>query len=254
MAELEVVQHGPIAEVLLARNPLNTISPAFVDELATTIGDLSRDPGVGAIVLGSTAEKFFSAGWELPTLLELSREDMADFLRRFNRLTVEIACLSVGTVCAIEGFAVAGGFILALACDYRVMAQGTRRIGLTEVDLGIPLPLPAAVLCEEVTGWRGARELGVAGRLLLADDALALGAVDRVVEPERVREAARDVAKGLAAKPHGAVGAVRSLLRGRLLRAVEARGTDCERAFLDAFFHPEARPLLAAAAKKLVPR
>jgi enoyl-CoA hydratase/carnithine racemase len=255
LKELQVHQHGHVAEVLLARNAVNSIDPGLVDGLARTLGELADDRGIGAIVLGSAEEKFFSAGWDLPRLVELDRDTVTDFVAAFNRLTVELACLRVATVAAVDGYAVAGGFILALACDFRVMTSDPRRkVGLTEVDLGLPLPLPSVLLLRALVTGAVVRDVAVAGRLLGPEQALAAGLVDRLAEPGRVREAARELAAELGAKPGHAHGTMKALLHEDLVERVAAEGPEQERRFVDAFFHPETRVLLRRAAKKLTVR
>lgn len=252
MKQLEVRQHGHVAEILLARNAINSIDPALVDELARTAGDLADDRGIHAIVLGSTQEKFFSAGWDLPELLAKDRAAVSDFVAAFNRLTVELSCLRVATVAAIDGYAVAGGYILALACDFRVMTSDPRRrVGLTEVDLGLPLPLPSILLLRGLVPGRVVRDVAVAGRLFGPEEALAAGLVDRLAEPGAVLGAARALAEELGAKPAHAYGGMKSLLHEDLIERLGRDGARNEQRFVDAFFHPDTRLLLREAARKL---
>jgi enoyl-CoA hydratase len=253
MSHLKVQRSGRVAEVVMARNALNTLSPDFVDELRACLRGLSEDDSVGALVLASGAEKFFSAGWDLPQLTKLSRADMASFLRAFNSLTVEMATYPGGTVAALSGFAVAGGWILALACDWRVMTTGNRRVGINEVDLGLPIPLPAMLLAREVTG-PGARDMILTGKLATPEEALAARWIDALAAPDRVLVQAREIAGSVAAKPPGAVAAMKRELRESFIRQVEIDGPANEEAFLQAFFDPRVRPFVEAAAAKLVPR
>jgi enoyl-CoA hydratase len=180
---------------------------------------------------------------------------MARFVSSFNQLTIELALLPVPTVAALNGFAVAGGWILALACDWRVMTTGNRRVGINEVDLGVPMPAPAAALARNVGGGAGARDMFVLGRLYAPDEALAAGLVDRLAEPDRVREQARALAELAATKPRASAVAMKRILREPFARAVTPEAVRAnERQFLEAWWRPDVRPLLDAAAARLVPR
>lgn len=254
MAEVEVHRHGRVAELRLTRNALNTISPSLVGELQEALHGLDGDTSAGAMVLASDAAKFFSAGWDLPELLKLDEGAFREFYRSFNALTVRLAAHPLPTFAAIEGFAVAGGAILALACDWRIMTSGKAKLGLTEVDLGLPVPLPAALLAREVAGWPVARELLLAGRLFGPLEALEARLVVATLEPVHVRTEALDRAHALASKPPGAVAVMKRSLQAAWLAEWEAGRAADEAAFVEAFFHAETRPLLEAAAEKLVPR
>jgi enoyl-CoA hydratase len=254
MSDLTLERHGRVAELSLSRNSLNTLSPIFVAEIDRVLDELADDDTVGALVLGSASSKFFSAGWDLPELLELDAEGFLAFYRRFNSMSAKLAGLALPSVAAMAGHAVAGGAILALACDWRVMTSGKAKFGLNEVDLGVPMPLPATLLAREVGGWRGGRDMLVAGRLFSPLEALEAGLVDVTVEGENVRDEALERAEGLAAKPAGAAGGMKSALRGAFFEACEAGRLDDEARFREAFFNPGTRELLTAAAEKLVPR
>lgn len=254
MSDLKLERHGRVAELTLSRNSLNTLSPTFVAEIDRVLDELAGDDTAGALVLGSASAKFFSAGWDLPELLELDAEGFLAFYRRFNSTSAKLAGLPIPSVAAMAGHAVAGGAIFALACDWRVMGSGKAKFGLNEVDLGVPMPLAAALLAREVGGWRGGRDLLMAGRLFPPLEALDAGLVDATVEPEHVRDEALERAETLAGKPGGAVGVMKRVLRAPFEAACRAGREADEALFLEAFFRPETRELLTAAAAKLVPR
>ncbi len=254
MTDLTLDHHGRVAELTLSRNALNTLSPIFVAEIDRVLDELEGDDSVGALVLGSSSPKFFSAGWDLPELLELDEDGFRAFYRRFNSMSVKLAGLSAPSVAAIGGHAVAGGAILALACDWRVMTTGKAKLGLNEVDLGVPMPLPAALLAREIGGWKGGRDLLVSGRLFRPLEAHEAGLVDATVEGEHVRDEALERAEALAGKPPGAAGGMKRALRGAFFEAWDAGRMADEAGFIEAFFRPETRELLTSAAEKLVPR
>lgn len=254
MGDLKLQRHGRVVLLSLARNSLNTLSPAFVAELRTALAEVARDDAVGALILASEAEKFFSAGWDLPVVLDLDPADMRSFYRSFSDLVVDLATQPQPTFAELGGIAVAGGCMVALACDWRVASSGCRRFGLNEVDLGVPVPWVGVRLALEVAGWRAARDTIVGGALVAPEVALASGLLDAVEEAELLRDVVLDRAEAMAAKPGRAGRLAKAGLREGLRESFEAVRSQDEESFLEAWTADAARPLLAAAARKLVPR
>ena len=128
-----------------------------------------------------------------------------------------IASSPVPIVAAITGHAPAGGTVLALFCDYRIMAQGDFRLGLNEVAVGIPLPPVILGGLRRLVGARAAERLGVSGALISPEQALAVGLVDEVAPAEQVVERARDWCMQMLALPHEAMTATRRLARADMV-------------------------------------
>jgi enoyl-CoA hydratase/carnithine racemase len=111
------------------------------DWIARMNGALDEVVATGARALVMTgADAFFSSGLDLPALASLDRPALAAFLDSFNAVMLRVFTLPLPVVAAVNGHAIAGGCVLALQADLRVMAQGKWRIGLNEVPLGIGLP------------------------------------------------------------------------------------------------------------------
>ena len=145
---LEVIKHDAIHELRLARPPVNALDPALVRALRDAIAS-SQQVGARGIVL-SGHEGLFSAGLDVPVLLMLPRDALRAFWGDFFGLCADLACSPVPTVAAITGHAPAGGAVLSIMCDYRVMADGAFRIGLNETQVGLAVPAP-------IQGSRSAR-------------------------------------------------------------------------------------------------
>jgi 3,2-trans-enoyl-CoA isomerase len=254
MSNFQLSRNGRVAGLRLDRNSLNTLAPEFVAELAAALDEVEKDDGVGALVLSSAAPKFFSAGWDLPALLQADEETFRSFYREFCAFTLQLTLLPKPTVACLGGITVAGGAILALACDWREVSEGMKVFGLNEVDLGVPMPLPAILLAERCVGASGARDLVLAGRLLSPAEAAAFGLCERVVPSEDLEDVAFGRAEQLAAKPPGSAGVMKSLLARGFSEACAAGAQADEDLFVSSFLRPEVRPQLEAAAARLVPR
>jgi enoyl-CoA hydratase/carnithine racemase len=208
---LEIHDHATVRELRLARPPANALDPALVGALRAAIEAAPGD-GVRALVL-SGRPGMYSAGLDVPMLLQLERPAMEHFLGDFLALLRAVATSPVPIVAAITGHAPAGGAVLAIHCDHRVMADGDFKIGLNEVQVGLPLPRVIHSTLVRVVGRRQAERLGVRGLLVSASEAHRIGLVDELVPPESVIERALELARDFLAVPSGAMARTRALAR-----------------------------------------
>jgi enoyl-CoA hydratase/carnithine racemase len=207
-----------IVELRLDRPPVNALSPDLVAALRREIGAACRDGAEGLLLSGAPGT--FSAGLDVPLLLGLAREEIRAAWRGLFDLMRDLATSPLPVAAAITGHSPAGGAVLALFCDRRFMAGGDFRIGLNEVRVGIPMPLPILRGLRRLVGSRRADWLAVEGRMIGPEEALAAGLVDEVVPPERVVERARDWLRELLALPREAMLRTRAAARSDLVEAL----------------------------------
>lgn len=194
---LVAVEHiGSVAVVRLSRPPVNALSMALLDEIASTFESLaSQTPG--AVVL-TGSEKIFAAGAEIKEFSDPQRASEISGL--FARATLAIEAFPRAVIAAVEGFALGGGCEVALACDFRVAS--TRCVfGQPEILLGIIPGGGGTQRLVRLVGRSRALEMMLSGRQVKAEEALAIGLADRVVEAGQTLEAALDWANSLAAGP-----------------------------------------------------
>ena len=140
MQMIHVEYNDGVAIVRLNRPVTNALNLQLVEELAGTLKQVTCKSDVRSLVLGSSNDKFFSIGFDIPQLFERTREDFTFFYHTFNQMCLDLYTLSKPTIAAITGHAIAGGCILALCCDYRFIADGRKLMGLNEIKLGVPVP------------------------------------------------------------------------------------------------------------------
>ncbi|NIP33833.1 MAG: hypothetical protein GWN18_02750, partial [Thermoplasmata archaeon] len=154
------------------------------------------------------------------------------------------------TVMALRGHATAGGAILALAGDHRIMTSGRAVMGLNEVRLGVTVPYPAALMLRDLVGARTARDVMEVGDFYEPSELLAMGLVDEVVPPDQVLFIARELATSLAASPLEAFATIKRLRTDPVVAAIEARMEEKRREFVDMWYSPTAQAQLEEAMLK----
>lgn len=151
------------AVLTLNNGTTNSIGPDLVEDLSEKLDKIKNE--VTGIVLCGGA-KFFSTGLDLPSLIKFSRSEMSGFWYRFNHLLLDMYTVSLPTVCALSGHAVAGGNILALTCDYRFAGTDTKKIGLNEIKLGVPVPYLADMILRQTVSEQLATRMLYSGEFL----------------------------------------------------------------------------------------
>lgn len=247
---LERTEHeGGIHELRLARPPANALNPELVAALRRAV-ETAPDLDARALVV-SGRPGMFSAGLDVPELLRLERDEMESFLRDFFGLMRALAASRVPIVAAVTGHSPAGGAVLAIFCDARVMAEGDYKIGLNEVQVGLSLPGVIHAALERVVGARQAERLGVAGRLLLGADALRVGLVDELAPEEAVVPRALELAGELVALPPHAMATTRELCRRELVELFDARSQETFARFVDDWFSGETQDAMQALVERI---
>ena len=211
---IERQRHEDVVELRLNRPPANALSPELVTALLAEL-EAARDEQTRALVL-SGMTGIFSAGLDVPHLLTLDREGIRAAWKSFFRLLETLARFPVPVAAAITGHSPAGGAVLSIFCDYRVMAEGDFGIGLNEVQVGIPLPPVIYAALERVVGTRQAERLGVGGLLIDPQEARRVGLVDELRPPEEVVERAVTWCQSRLALPRGPMLKTRAAVRAEL--------------------------------------
>lgn len=246
MSLVRVEDRDGVAILALDRPPANAFSPELVADLA---GALSASTSARAVVLTSTSPRIFSGGWDLIRVSSLPRERMEGFVEAYCDLVRQIFTYTSPLVAALPGHAIAGGMIVAAAADERFVAEGSARLGLSEVALGVPLPACCAELFRFLLGSRAMERLTASAENMEVSSALAIGLADRAVAPERLLDAACERAAALARGSPPAHAETKRRARAEALDRFDASRQDDP--FLDYWFSPDARSRIAALVERL---
>ena len=193
----------------------------------------------------------FSAGLDVPTLLQLDRRGMSEVWTNFVGLLEALARSPIPVVAAITGHSPAGGAVLTLFCDYRIMARGPFRIGLNEVEVGLVVPEIIQAAMRRLLGSHRAERLMVAGAMIEAEQAHAIGFVDELAETELVVGRAIGWLQDLLKRPPQAMTETRRLARADLVANFDGKPTVSNDEFAERWFSEESQTVLSAMVARL---
>lgn len=254
-ALVDIIPHGAIREIRLARAPVNALNTDLCRALITALNAAQAD-GMRGIVLSGN-EKVFSAGLDVPHLLSHGDDHHAllDSWQAFFGVARTLAESRVPVVAALTGHSPAGGCVLALCCDYRIMARSPDparpfAIGLNETQVGLVAPEGIQQLLRRVVGIHRAERLLVSGELVPAGRALDIGLVDELVAPSDVVPRAVAWLQQLLSLPHHPMLQTRAIARADLVAALHADNIQMDR-FIEGWYSPDAQQALQTLVAKL---
>jgi len=247
---IDVKYEEAVAVLKLNRSVTNAMNAELIGELAEAMERLGTNRDVKALVLTSANEKFFSIGLDIPRLYELPAEAFSEFYKAFNQVCITLFTLPKPTVAGITGHAIAGGCILALCCDYRVIAGGRKLMGLNEIKLGVPVPYPADCILQSIVGTRKARDVVESGEFFESEVLLEKGMVDEVVPQAEVMARAMKKAETLSSMPPEAYRRIKENRIEQVEARIRARLEEKEQNFLEIWHSDEARKRLREAIEK----
>lgn len=247
MKTVKIEEMGNIAVLKLDNGVTNAVGSTLVNDLSAALAEITS--GASGMVL-TGGEKFFSIGLNIPELIELDRGGMSDFWRRFVGVARDIYQLPMVTAAALTGHAPAAGTVFALACDYRIAAEGKRMLGLNEIKLGIPVPYISDLMLRQIVGDRIATDLLYNGEFIMPERALALQVIDEMLPAETVLERAVEKVSTIAEYDSQAFAAMKSTRTEEICLKYKQNAERVNAAFLDCWFSDGTQKLLREAAEK----
>jgi len=212
MNDVDVQIHDRIATLTLSRGKVNAINGEVVAQLDAAFRSLESRADVLATIL-TGRDKFFSFGFDVPEIRSFSRDQFAKFFRQFTDLYTYMFLYPKPVIAAINGHAIAGGCMLALACDRRIMVDGHAKIGLNEIAFGSSVFAGSVEMLRFAIGSGAASEVLYTGAMYSARDAERIGLVQDVSPEADIRERAERVARELASRHPLAFASIKRLLR-----------------------------------------
>lgn len=236
------VENG-IATVALARGKVNALNEPLVEEIHAGFKDLESDRAVRAAILTGQG-KFFCFGFDIPEFMSYSKDAFIRYLTKVTDLYAYLFMYPKPVIAALNGHTTAGGCVLAMTCDYRIMAGGKARIGLTELNLGSTVTSAGTTLLKHCVGGAKAERLLYTGVLLSAEEALDFGLVSEITDYESIGREAVRVAQDFADKQINAFKSTKLRLREPASREMRELRQSSIQEFADNWYSDETRKKL----------
>jgi enoyl-CoA hydratase/carnithine racemase len=240
MSHVRFEVDGGIGTIRVDRPPMNALDSGIQQGLLDAAHEATRRRDVSAVVVWG-GEKVFAAGADIKEFQAMSYTDMVDHGRGLQGCITAIAEIPKPTVAAITGYALGGGMELALGCDFRVCGDNAR-LGQPEILLGVIPGAGGTQRLPRLIGPSRAKDLIFTGRFVDAAEALQIGLVDRVVAPDDVLSAAREMLQRYVGGPAYALRAAKEAI-DRGLEVDIATGLEIERAAFAGLFATEDRAI-----------
>jgi len=250
MEHIRAEHDGDLLILTLCREKANALNFAMIEELFMAITGGAADETVSGLVLASDRPRFFSSGFDVREVFGYDRDGMSAFFGRFIDVYESLYAFPKPVVAALSGHTFAGGAILAIACDFRIMAEADFGFALNEINLGLAVTPTIRRMLVDAVGVAHAREVLLFGEPLTPARALEIGLVRERAPVEQVRERAIACARFLADKPPAAFREIKLALRD-----LDGEETHTDRSslsrFLDMWFSEEAQQARRAIAAKM---
>jgi enoyl-CoA hydratase/carnithine racemase len=205
---------GAIGTIRLARPPMNALNKQIQEEIRACADEAAGRADIRAVIVYG-GEKVFAAGADIKEIAGMTYVDMAARARGLSSSLTAVAEIPKPTVAAITGYALGGGYELALCCDRRIVGDNVK-LGQPEILLGIIPGAGGTQRLARLVGPSKAKDIIFTGRFVDAEEALALGMVDQVVAPDEVYSAARGWVEQFAGGPAQALAAAKKAIDGGL--------------------------------------
>ena len=241
---LNITDHGRVRELRIDRPPANALNGELLRTLQSSL-DTAAAEADAVVVSGRPG--MFSAGLDVPELLGLERADFTGLWQEFIGLQRTIATLPTPIAFALTGHALAGGVLLAVYGDYRVMPRGPYKTGLNEVKIGLVVPETPFWALRRLVGSEVAAELVLGGEMIASERAAAIGLVDELVDsPEAAVAAALAWCERHLELPRDAMLATRAMARRDLRALFEGENAAHGDRFIDFWFSEDTQRRLRA--------
>jgi len=241
-----------VAVLQMNRPKVNAMDSKFFGDILQALKTIESNKQMKGLIL-TGLPGIYSAGLDVPYLLTLSKEDLMEWYKLFIEAMKGLCGTRLATIAAISGHSPAGGCVFSILCDYRIMVKGPFTIGLNEVRVGIIIPQSIIDMIRNTIGHRKAELQALTGRLYSTEEALNIGLVDELVEPNQLIPQALNVMNKtfLPIYSHAFVGTKKNL-RNIYIEGLEKQKKDQQ--FVSLFLDPVFRQKLETFVESLKKR
>lgn len=227
MSFVEIQKNGKTAVLTINRpEALNALNSQVLSDLKAALDELKKEADLRCLIITGAGPKSFVAGADIGEMSTMNPKKGEAFGIAGNKVMSQVASFPSPVIAAVNGYALGGGFELALACDLR-LASEKARFAFPETGLGITPGFGGTQRLARLVGPALASELIFTGRTVKADEALAKGMVSQVCAPEELLDKAQELADTIAGRAPIAIRQAKKAIRGGLDLTLE-KGLDYE--------------------------
>lgn len=219
----------------MSRPKANALNAELVTEMLEVLSRAEEDEAVRALIVTSAVPGFFCTGLDIKEVFQYDRETMGRFWADFASLYERLYLLPKPTIASLPGHCYAGGIMLALACDLRLMAKGKYGLAVSGINIGMVLPEGVFRMAIQAVGHGQARHLFLTGETFKPKRALRIGFLRELVDLDDLPGKSMEWAKELAGKSPGAYARIKQMSREVVGYTRDSERTDPE-AFLERWF------------------
>ncbi len=206
---LTMQTEGRVLTISLNRPPTNPLNGEFGLELFNAFSEAEQMDGITVVIITSALEKAFIAGADIKEMMSMNMDEFYAFGKLLQDANNLLSGMKKVVIAAINGHALGGGCELAMACDYRLMTSGKALIGLPEAGLGVIPGAGGTQRLPRLVGVSRALDMMLTGKVIGPEEALAIGLVDRLIEPENFMSEVMAFAQKLASGAGKAMGYIK---------------------------------------------
>jgi 3,2-trans-enoyl-CoA isomerase len=243
MNTIKVTVKDRLAIITLSRGKSNALNREMITELNDMMLNIDADPAIGGAMITGTGH-FFSAGLDLIELYGYDEAESRSFWELFLSFSANLTKFKKPLVAAINGHSPAGGCVIGIACDARVMAAGQYIIGLNEVPVGIIVPFSIFKMYEFWLGKANASRSLLEGKLFNPEEALKIGLVDEVVNHDSILTAAERKARKYMAFEANTWQQSKLNIRKEVIASMSSDQTETLNKMLEQWWAPSTRNIL----------
>jgi enoyl-CoA hydratase/carnithine racemase len=241
---MDIEYQDGVAWLRMRTGKANAIGSNFLKLLGEATAELAASSAKVVVLTGD--ERNFCAGLNLVELWDYNRQEMTDFIGKFSSTFLRFTRLPQVVIAAVNGNAIAGGAILAQTAEYRLMVAEGAKIGVNEVNLGIPFPRQALAMVASRIARDKYFEVIYQGKLFTPAEALQMGLIDEICSTTNLALRAAELAQDLAGKNRRALARIKQDLNAGRLEELEKLGTLGDTEFVDVWFSEDTRAQLGA--------
>ena len=249
---IKSTQKGNYKILELNRGRANPINIEMVIAIRNMLREIEQDDSIHAIIWKGNTDGFFSVGLDLKELYQNDEARMQVFFVNWEAMVHELAAFSKPMIAAINGYSPAGGCVLAMTCDYRLMAKSDKFvIGLNEIGVGITVPEYIFHLSAFWIGSRKTYQNIMTAKLMSVQEAFECGLVNEVHEMQDLLPAAEKYVQQLLRAPQKVLVDSKSSMRRALLEKMKSGPPVSIETKIASWFHPKARALMGMVVERL---